>query len=344
VDPSRRRRILVNALRFALSGAILAHVIEGVRSEDPETFARLLGQPKDWSLLCLAWACCATALGVGYMRWHVLIRGLGLRSTPTATLRIGVFAFMLDFAALGAAGGDLVKVVLLARQQHSSRGVEAAATVVADRVVGLLMMTSTAACVLWWNRSDLPQALQVIAGFIGSAAIGAWLAVAALFAALSLRLADESSLSRLGKIGFLLARLVEAARMYRRHPAVLLLACLLALTALTLNVTGFFLLAKGFPAVGPSWPEHWRIVPTALLSGLIPLPADALGVFDYAVSQLYVAATDGRASEGLGLLVVMSYRVVSIGVAAIGLVLYTVSRKTERDRFALPSEGSGPEG
>lgn len=326
MDRSRRRRILVNALRFALSGAILAYVIGSVRSDDPETFTRLLSQPKDWSVLFVAWACCAAALGVGYMRWYVLIRGLGLQATPIGVVRIGVFAFMLDFAALGAAGGDLVKVVLLARQQRS-RGIEAAATVVADRVVGLLMMTSTAALVLWWTRGDLPQALQVVAGFIGAAAVGAWLAVLALFAAISLRLADEPSLSRLGKVGFLLARVVEAARMYRRHPAVLLFACVLALTGLTLNVTGFYLLASGLPADGPTWAEHWRIVPPALLSGIIPLPADALGVLDYAVSQLYVAVTHGRASEGLGLLVVMSYRVVSIGVAAAGLVLYGLGRK-----------------
>lgn len=319
-----RRRLFVNLLRFVVSFALLAYVIDHVRSDDPETFVRLLTQPKDWPLLVAAWLCCASALGVGFMRWYVLIRSLGLAITPLRTVRIGVFGFMLDFAALGAVGGDLVKAALLAREQHG-RGIEAAASVVADRVVGLLMLLTATASILWWSRADLPAPLGVVSQIAGVAAVAAWTAIAAVFASVSLRLADEGRLSRLGTPGALLARVIEAARMYRRRPSVMVLACLLALTGLTLNVTGFYLLSRGLPAVGPTWAEHWRIVPPALLSGLIPLPADTLGVLDYAVSQLYVTVTQGRASESLGLLVVMAYRVVSIGVVMVGAVLYSLT-------------------
>lgn len=318
------KRLFVNLLRFSLSAAILVYLITEVRRDDPQTFTLLLTAPKNWAALIAAWFCCALALGVGFVRWWVLIRGLGLRARLRDVVRIGVLGFMLDFAALGALGGDLVKAVLLAREQRERR-VEAAATVVADRIVGLLMLLTVAAVMTLWTGAAAPEPLLLVGRGIALAAVGAWTGVAAAFAFVSFRWEQRVSLSRFGALGELFQRVVEATRIYRRNPSVLLLAALLALTTVSLNVTGFYLLSAGFPVDHPTWLEHWRIVPAALLSGIIPLPADTLGVLDYAMSYLYGAVTGGRVSESLGLLVMMSYRVVSIAVATAGLVIYLSS-------------------
>lgn len=315
------KRLIVNLLRFGISAAVLIYLITDIRREDPGTFARLLSDPKEWTALAAAWLCCAAALAAGFVRWWVLIRGLGLTARLRDAMRIGVLGFMLDFAALGAVGGDLLKALMLAREQRRQR-VEAAATVVADRIVGLLTILTVAAAMALSGGASVPATLALVGRAVVVVTSAAWAAVGLAWLFVSMHWERCIELTRFGAAGELFQRVVEAMRIYRRRPRVLLLAAALALTTLFLNVTGFYLLSAGFAAEHPTWSEHWRIVPTALLSGVIPLPADTLGVLDYAMSRLYRLVTGGRVAESLGLLVMMSYRVVSIAVATLGFLLY----------------------
>jgi uncharacterized protein (TIRG00374 family) len=76
---------------------------------------------------------------LSFVRWHLLIRAQGIDIRLVDTLRLGALGFALIFVSPGAIGGDFFKAMFLAHGQPGRR-TEAVATVVADRIIGLLTM------------------------------------------------------------------------------------------------------------------------------------------------------------------------------------------------------------
>lgn len=319
------KRLLLHLLKAGLSLGLLAYLVRSIIDDDPEAFSRLLREPKQWAFLLAAWGCFAAALLANLARWHILVRAAALRWRGGDTLRTGLMAYMLDFAALGAVGGDLFKA-LSVHGHNPGRGVDALTTVVADRLVGLAGLLAFSSFWLWWLGATaltgvLPALARVVPAACALAALGAvaLLALGRNHAALVQRVAAWRV------PGAHLANVVRAAAQYGRRPWVLMQAFAVTLAILLLNATGYTLLVLGLPGTGPTFLEHLLIVPIASLSGMVPLPADTLGVLDLAMSHLYEHATGGRVSAGMGVMAVMAYRCVGVAVTALGLVYFSTA-------------------
>lgn len=323
------RTHIVRLAKVAVSAILLAYLVADVRQNDPQSFARLLHEPKRWDMLLAGWGCFAGALAAGLWRWQRLGQALLVPLAAGAAARIGALAYLFDFAAFGAVGGDLFKAVSLARLYPDKRAV-ALATVVADRAIGLgTLLLFASAWLAAFAAPALPQPWPQLALAVWSAAglgclgcLAAWL-LQRFARALSTRVAT------IAWVGPHLANLLLAFDLLLRRPRALAEAVGLSLVVLTLNASGYWLLSQGLPGLGPTWTEHLLIVPLASLSALIPLPADTLGVLDYVMSFLYEHVTQGRATPGFALMVVMSYRAVGVAVSMLGLVLYLRGRRGE---------------
>ena len=139
--------------KITLAAAILGYLLVQVQRQ--AGFARLVHEPKDWHLLAIgllctlgarsrspscAGTCCLTALGLDFR----------LRDT----MRLGALGFALNFVSLGSIGGDLFKAIFAAKDSPGRR-TEAVATVVVDRLVGVLMMLTLASVATFfvdWTR------------------------------------------------------------------------------------------------------------------------------------------------------------------------------------------------
>lgn len=319
------KRTLVHLAKLAFSFGLLVYLAHGVHQDDPDVFRRLITEPKRWSALMVAWICFVAAWLCGLGRWHVLVRAVGLRWRRRDTLRTGLAAYMLDFAAVGALGGDLFKA-LAVRGRNPGRAVEALTTVVADRLIGLFGLITFSAFWFWYlDARTMSGVLALIAPWVP------WVVAAAGAAGLAfLTLGGTApgiarSVEPVRLIGPHLANLFRVAAQYRQRLRALAQALCATLLLLCLNATGYTLLAIGLPGAGPTLIEHCLIVPLASLSGLVPLPADALGVLDLAVSHLYEHVTAGRVTAGAGMLAVMAYRCVGLTLTALGLVYFSAA-------------------
>jgi hypothetical protein len=105
-------------------------------------------------------------------------------------------------------------------------------------------------------------------------------------------------------------------------------ALLLSAATLSLNIFGFYLLSHSLAGVGPTLIEHVRIVPPALISGVVPLPMDALGALDLALNYLYQTFSAESGANGRGLAVAMVHRVVGFSVACLGAGSILTSRRS----------------
>jgi uncharacterized protein (TIRG00374 family) len=320
------KRRLAALAKLAVSVSIVAYLVIDVQRSDPGTFTRLATEPKDWTLLFFAWTCFVAALVLGWMRWRALARVLGIEMRPRDAARLGFFGYLLDFLALGTMGGDLGRGVLLGRE-HDRHWAEALASVAADRLVGLWALSLAAAVGVAFAHSttDSPE-LARIARAVFAVAASTSLELGLLLMPRVREGILETLLHGVPRLGQSAARMLDALRPYRERSGVLLGIGVLSLGVPILNVAGFFLVARGLPLDAPSLLEHFVIVPPAMIAGAIPLPMEALGVFEYVLNFLYAQSSPAEGAAGAGLLVALTYRALTILTIVAGAPLYAWAR------------------
>jgi uncharacterized protein (TIRG00374 family) len=324
--PSATHGILVALAKMGLAGAILAFLV--YRVQQNQGFARLVNEPKDWRLLAAALVCTFLSITLSFVRWHVLVNALGLKFRLTEALRLGSLGFALNFVSLGSVGGDLFKAIFLAKE-FPGRRTEAVATVMVDRVVGLMMMlvlASTALVVADWH--DAPTEVVVLCRTILLAAIVGFASVGILlFLPLITDERIRALVARVPLVGGIGAKLIGAMEAYRNQKARLCLAAGIGFVVDALFVTSFYLVAIGLPIHAPSYAQHMLIVPVANMAAAIPATPNGLGTLEAAADVLY-RAVPGHAGilPGDGFLVALGHRITMMTVAVIGLVYYLSQR------------------
>ncbi len=321
------KKFLVTLLKIALSAAIIAYLVwDAVGTEDAKgrnVFQQLLDQPKQWELLAAACLFCGSAATLTMVRWWYLVRALEIPLRLTEGLRIGFFGYVVNFFPLGIAGGDLLKAVMLARR-HAHKKVEAAASVVIDRLIGLylLFVVASAAILLtgFWKFHDPKGYIPKIctATFVITA-----LGAVALAVLLTPGVTDgrgTKALARLPRAGPAIESLIGAVRMYRRKPRVLLAAAAMSVGVHSLFATGIYLIARGLYQDVPPLHTHFVVSPLSAATGVLPIP---VGPFEVVLELLYrpVGMPAYR-----GFIVALGYRLICVLIAVAGICYYLLSR------------------
>jgi uncharacterized protein (TIRG00374 family) len=329
---SHARRMAMMVLKVALAIAILAYLVIRARG----AFSELSAQTIEWRFLALGLLCTLATATFSFIRWHVLIRALGITVRLIDTLRLGALGFALNFVSPGSIGGDFFKAVFLAHGQPGKR-TEAVATVVADRVIGLLTMLVIATIGILStglvNAESTPLRL-LCRSILAFAAIG-WIGFGLLllpqgrFGRWVIARAE-----RLPGVGSTFARLLGTIDVYRGEKPMLGAAfCVSVFMALGF-VTSFYMVARALPIVRPPWVQHLVIVPVAGLVGAIPMVPGGVGTMEYAVEEMYQAMPGiGAVKEGTGTLVGLGRRVNDIAVALVGLLFYLGHRREVREVY-----------
>jgi uncharacterized protein (TIRG00374 family) len=298
-------------------------------------FSRLVHEPKEWSYLAIALAMVLTAFTCSFVRWYLLVRGLGLSFHLRDALRLGSLGFMLNQVMPGSVGGDLFKAAFIAHEQPGRR-TEAVASVFIDRFVGLVAMFVVASVALLFAdrtlaRSPLLSGLEV---FIWSAAAGGVLGICLLTSRLISGLRTQRLVSQLPVVGHTLGRIAAGLHQFGSRRRYLVAGFVLALTTHCLLVSAFWCVSRGLPITGPTFQQNATIVPLALVAGALPLTPGGLGLTETALAKLYGAI---QLNESDGALVALGYRALSYVVAAIGACYY-LSAKRRIDRLLQEAE------
>jgi uncharacterized protein (TIRG00374 family) len=327
-----KSKMLITMIKVALAVALLAYLI--IQAQREAAFTRLIHEPKQWMLLAAGLICSLVSTTLSFLRWHVLVRALNLPFRLTEAIRLGALGFMLNFVSLGSIGGDFFKAIFLAHGQPGRR-TEAVASVVADRLLGLLTMLAIASIgilvVGLTNSEHAALALLcrtiLIVTTIGMVVAGLLLFVPGLSGPRLRQIARTVPL-----IGSTVDRLLGAVQMYRNQKGLVLLAAAICVVVDLLYVTAFYLIALGLPVQAPTWAEHLVVVPVATMAGAIPATPNGLGALEAAVNVLYRAMPGGaNIAEGDGTLVTLAYRLTTMVVALVGFVYYLCYRTEVRE-------------
>lgn len=334
---SSHRRTLVTALKLALGLAILAYLV--VQAHDG--FSELAQQRIHWPFLAAGLLCTLAAAALGFIRWHLLIRALDLEIALPTTMSLGALGLALNFVSPGAIGGDFFKAVFLAHGQPGKR-TEAVASVIADRLLGLLNMLALASVgILAMGLLATPStSVRVLCKVILATAAVCWSVAALLLAVPALSGENVTRwASSIPVVGNIATRLLGTVRTYRMQRRALASAFSISVVMAISFVTSFYMCARGLPVHEPTWSEHLVIVPTAALVGAIPITPSGLGTTELAFKELYKAMPGGdKSRDADGTMVALARRATEIAVALVGLVFYFTHMRKVREVYLEAEE------
>lgn len=270
---------LSRALRIAVAVALTGYIL--FRS-DPAAVARAAGGARvPW--LLLAGLLVIVDRAANAYRWIVLLQALTPGSRPPMRAVVHVF-FVSSFLGtfLPSIGGDVYRAYQLARL--GVRSAEAAASVLMDRMVGVLSMVIVAAVALLSLREfDVPGVVPVLLVVTAVCAVAAAAVFSSSVAALAVRLVELLPVRRAHSIA---QRLMEAIRRYGRHHGALALVLALSVGVQLLRVAQAYCLGRALDLTLPMI-VYFGFIPVITLVMQIPITVAGLGTTQYAFEWMF---------------------------------------------------------
>lgn len=320
-------RPALSILKWVLALGIVGWLI----FQNRDQFERLFTQPIHWEFLIAAFVLCGSSIVLTFYRWYLLVVALNFPFRFGDALRLGFLGYLFNYVAPGAVGGDVVKGVLMAREQHGRRSV-AVATILLDRILGLmgLLIVGAGATLLVADRIEHRE--QIVMVLWGGSIAGLTGLVIMLHPATPTSWWMKR-LIRVPKVGGIIADIADGISLYQTRRAVIAFTVVLSVVGHFGIISSFYCCARvvGTTAETPSYVTHLLLIPLAEIVGVIvPLPG-GVGALEAAVQESYRLA---GANPGIGLLAVGAYRVTTILVAGIGSIYYLGSRRQIQELLA----------
>ncbi len=326
VSQTALKRNLITAAKFALSIAILGYLFTKASQDDQ--FQQLFSKQKNWSWLITGFVACLVAHLLGFVRWRVMVRALELPFTLVDAIRVGFMGLFFNLFAFGVIGGDALRAFYVTREVPD-RKPEAIASVVADRLIGMLTMflVATIAFCLF-DTSGLetshPQKLastRLVIQFVMTLTILGFAGLAILtFTPSLIKAKPVMRLLEIPRIGPLVKKIISVVLVYRSRPLAVIVSFVLSFGVNIAFAISIYAIAAGILDQHPSFPSHFLIEPIAMVSNAVPLPG-GLGGMEFALDFLYQAFDCEQ-----GIVVAFTFRFAILMVSAIGALVWFLNR------------------
>jgi uncharacterized protein (TIRG00374 family) len=331
--------------KVGFSVAAIGYLVYSVSRDD--RFLELASGPKDWPVLLWSLPLCLAAVTLTIVRWHMLVRTLGLEFPLREALRAGFVAYMINLLPLGLVGGDSFKAVTLIHH-NPRRKTEAVATVIIDRVIGLyalLLLAAVASLLLpagyleklgETDRVIIARLCNVLQIVSLASTIG--LILMLIPAVTHSQLWDR--LEHAPAVGGVLHKLVGAMRAYQRRLDVLAVSIAISLGMHLMYVAAVMLMTISIgiaPEHRPALGSIFVVVPPSMIAGALPI-----GAYEVTITLLFRAISPPGAPPNMGLLIALAYRIIQICIASIGMAYWLTSR-SEVKQLMHEAEETPPE-
>ena len=322
---------------FWLKWLVAAALLGGLFYQNREQIGRLSERTIDWRYFAVALVFNFTATVLTIVRWFLLVWAQEFPFRLKDALRLGFIGYFFTYFSPGAAGGDIVKAVLIARQQTSRRSI-AAATVLLDRILGMvgLLIVGAIASLFLSDTLRAHRAIHTITLIMWGGGIGGVICVSVLLHPAVPRLRWLGRLVRLRYVGRLIGEIINAILLYQRRRRVVAAAIGISIVGHVATLSSFYNCVLALQ-LGRAAPDYWTnllLIPGAEVAGvLLPTPG-GVGGLEAAVQYLYSIANEARGSpvpdkvaQGAGLFAAVMFRVIVIMIASIGAVYYFSSKR-----------------
>jgi uncharacterized membrane protein YbhN (UPF0104 family) len=258
--------------------------------------------------LALAFACLCCGLTFTVLRWWRLLIAAGCRARPFQSLRLTLLGMFFNIVVPGLTGGDVIKAVLVARENPGKK-TEAVISVFVDRIIGILVLAGIAAVVI--VASGNPAFDPIRAPVIGATIAGVGGALVYVNGSLRRWIGLDRVLAKLPG-GALFAKVDSAVVVYAKHPWELL-------GALVCSIGNHLCVVLGVLAIGRAFGDTVRAldyfvaVPVANIATALPLSPGGWGLGEAVFGTLW-EMPGGSASLGIATSVTFRLLLLSFGL------------------------------
>jgi uncharacterized protein (TIRG00374 family) len=259
-----------------------------------------------WSALLLIFGAALVAI----TRWWRLLAIAGCRTRWSSALRLSFLGFFFNLVLpAGITGGDVIKAVLVVRENPDRRA-DAFVTVVVDRAIGLLVLMALAAAVVLASGERFAELrMPVVLAFVAALVVlwvmlhpgpRRWLRLGALLERMPQR-------ERLKAID-------QALRIYAQHPFEILVAVLLSAVNHVCIGAAIYSLGHAFGDT-LTFVEYIGVAAIANTISSVPITPAGWGVGEWAFGSLFHIL--GSPST-LGVAVSVAYRLLTAVPGLVG--------------------------
>lgn len=217
---------------------------------------------------------------VGVIRWRWILHVQGLQVALPRLFSISFIGLFFNAFMLGSTGGDVVKAWYVAHETHHKKA-EAVATVVVDRLIGLLALFIITLVMmgiywrrvfedpklLWFSLATLAVVLSTVLGTV----IFLWRGFADKLPGL------RRWLQRMPRYD-MLRRMVDAYRVYASHPAVLGRTLLISFVVHFFSMLSIWCIGRGLGVHSAKFVDYYLYLPIINSVTAVPITISGFGV------------------------------------------------------------------
>ncbi len=258
-------------------------------------------------------------------RWMLLMRAQGFETSNRETLPLTFIGLFFNFAMPGGVGGDVIKGYYLV-QDHVTRRLAAATSIIMDRLIGLFSMILFSIVAILVDPSIVTRSPHLKT--LSVSIIGVFLAFCLFFGvALSRRVKRWAVLDRAFSLlpgGNLLRRFFDVLHSYRNSIKTLLVA--LGLSVIS-QASALMVFVVSGEAMGFSLPLsiYFMCVPLGLIATSLPIAPAGLGVGQAVFLFLFTWASGQESPLGPNLITVNQAILFVFGL--VGAVVYFARKR-----------------
>lgn len=257
------------------------------------------------------------------LRWWVLLKTARVEESAARVFRLHMVGVFFSGLLPGGTAGDLAKGYYLFRKEDGQASARAVASLVMDRLTGMLGLLSLALAAGWsqlslWRDIQPLQALEILL----------FLILAGMCGVLSLALHADSP--RLGPLvqsmrkwpgGGFLSDTLRSLAVYKGQTHVLIFAWLLSVVTHSFLV-GVYIACALALGIGLEWHIHFLATPLCTLLNGVPISPAGLGVGEAFGNWLY-----GQLGIGAGGELLAMVHLCVFATAAVCSVAYVFERR-----------------
>jgi hypothetical protein len=322
------RSLVINIVLSAVAFGLLGLAIYSNREEIRGVLNRSIG----WRLLAVAFGIYLTAIVLTFGRWFLLLRAVEVPLSLRDAIRLGFIGNVFNLVIPGAVGGDVVKAGFVIQKVPRERRVHGLASMVIDRLVGLLglfLLAAVLGAITWQRTTPEVHRLTIVAG--AASALGV-LGLGVLFTP-SLYRPLEWLLRGRGKLERGLEHLIAMAASFRARIAVVAGMVAMSSAVHSLFVLAFYLVGLALFGSVPSLFDHYVIVPLVLFTTAVPLPFGALGLTEQVSGQLFELVQHPG-----GAVAMMGFRLLMYAGAVVSVLVYLANLREVREAEHVAEE------
>ncbi len=230
--------------------------------------------------LAAAVICAGMPALLGILRWQWILHVQGLEVKFSRLFSISFIGLFFNAFMLGSTGGDVIKAWYVAHETHHKKA-EAIATVVVDRLIGLLALFVIALFMMalyhtrvfndpklyWFSMATLGVVVFTVVGTV----VGLWRGFADKLPGL------RSWLQRMPHYATM-RRMVDAYRVYASHPVILTKTLVISFVVHFFSMLSIWCVGRGLGVTSASFTDYFLYLPIINSVTAVPITISGFGV------------------------------------------------------------------